>query len=160
GRRPARFQARRRGPAGRARRPMPTGRPEALFLEEREMDPRVRVLGRQRARLLGRERLSPSRRPLEGGALLRRRDARHAADGRGSRSAPAKPRIVIVDVVDDPSERSFETDLYFRVSVECRVPRVSVSANRWILHTDLTSLDPGCARLRFSARRAAGASYG
>src|SRR4029079_12300233 len=79
---PAAGRARRRRehavrPAGRpaaragARLPAPAPRPQALLLEEREMDPRPRAPRPPPARPLGALRLQQRRRPLEGRALQR-----------------------------------------------------------------------------------------
>ena len=54
-----------------ARLPAAPARPEALLLEERQVDPRPRVPEPRHPRLLGAVRLQQRRRPLEGRALLR-----------------------------------------------------------------------------------------
>src|SRR5262249_21377146 len=81
-------QARWPGSPVRAWRPVPAPHPEALLLEERQVDSLFRIPGRQRSRLLGGQRLSPARRPVEGGALLGPGDRRHAADAFGSGAPP------------------------------------------------------------------------
>src|SRR5215216_3350229 len=67
-----RDRARGRAAAARARRAGAPARAAPLLLEEREVGGRAARHGPRRARLLGGERLSQSRRPLEGGAVLER----------------------------------------------------------------------------------------
>ena len=70
-RRPPGRHLRRRAARAGARLPAPAARPEALLLEERQVDPRPRVPRPRPARLLGALRLQQRRRPLEGRALQR-----------------------------------------------------------------------------------------
>ena len=70
-RRPPGRHVRRRAARARARLPAPPARPEALLLEEQQVDPRPRVPRPRPARLLGALRLQQRRRPLEGRALQR-----------------------------------------------------------------------------------------
>ena len=62
-RRDAGRHVRRRAARARARLPAPPARPEALLLEERQVDPRPRVPRPRPARLLGALRLQQRRRP-------------------------------------------------------------------------------------------------
>ena len=70
-RRPPGRHVRRRAARARARLAAPAARPEALLLEERQVDPRPGVPRPRHPRLLGALRLQQRRRPLEGRALLR-----------------------------------------------------------------------------------------
>src|SRR5205823_9155275 len=81
--------AQRKGPRARPRRADAPGAAEALFLEVEQVAARLRVPGSEPAGLLGAERLSHERRPVDGGALLRSGDARDAADARGGRPQAA-----------------------------------------------------------------------
>src|SRR5205823_6487315 len=81
---------------GRARDDVALGRaPEAaapVLLEVEQVAARLRAPRRQPARLLGAERLSHERRPVDRGALLGPGDARDAAAAR--RGGPPAPRAV------------------------------------------------------------------
>ena len=70
-RRPPRRHVRRRATRAGARLPAAAAGPEALLLEERQVDPRPRVPEPRHPRLLGAVRLQQRRRSLEGRALLR-----------------------------------------------------------------------------------------
>src|SRR5438309_340995 len=107
--------AQREGPRARPRRADAPGAAEALFLEVEQVAARLRVPGGEPAGLLGAERLSHERRPVDGGALLRSGDARDAADARGGRpQAAGKVMAVRVErvgavttiVLDRPEARN------------------------------------------------------
>ena len=70
-RRPPGRHVRRQAARAGARLAAPAVRPEALLLEERQVDPRPRVPRPRHPRLLGALRLQQRRRPVEGRALLR-----------------------------------------------------------------------------------------
>ena len=74
-----------------ARLPAPPARPEAVLLEEQQVDPRPRVPRPRPARLLGALRLQQRRRPLEGRALQRRLSAPDAS--RPCHDARSRPSI-------------------------------------------------------------------
>ena len=69
---------------------VPPGGAQALLLEERQVGHRFRVHRRERARLLGGERLPPQGRSLEGGALFGPGDRCDAADADGVGSQKKK----------------------------------------------------------------------
>src|SRR5262249_20594020 len=79
-------QAQRQGSRARPRRADAARATEALFLEVVEVAACVRVPRRQSAGVLGTERLSHARRPVDGGTLLRPGDAGDAALARGGRA--------------------------------------------------------------------------
>ena len=88
-RRPARRHVRRQAARAGARLAAPPAGPEALLLEEREVDPRPRVPRPRHPRLLGALRLQQRRRPVEGRALLRViGPAHHRAAARAGQPVP------------------------------------------------------------------------